>query len=473
MHLLPVCLRLRRLSVWLIAAFIVLAPAVPAQAQSSTSLPAANPPDWLEPRGLDVVDLVGLVPEPDLRDTILSYSGDGGIAQYIAGQRNGDQVTITARLYGRYQVNPSFTLITGLGQWSFSDHWPATVPAAQVHIFSQGRDITDKVINIYYYPSGEIKPIRGTSPTQTRYAAINLTPAFGDGGALQLPGNMGSTIFLSGQYTNLTATFVFQVERKIAVTMLGSQSFVFHSYIGVGDPGQLGALQNQMSRYGSRHDKFPLSIPSGAEYVLLKYPPTPVSPYIGANIDTNIRQPSSGSYRLSHGVNALSVDHEATMGLPLQGQWQDADQAGGEYLNRLTGIDTLASPEYFVPAGIGYDPCMKDGGCPQGLLDDIYNTTMDMTLYYFSVERVATGLDRIPLRQVGPDWRPSASAASSPELPSGTNGAFAVEATGPTVFLPLVMSSQSLPPDNLPPDNPDGCPCGWFTVDGRMLDFIP
>ncbi len=322
---------------------------------------------------------------------------------------------------------------------------------------------------MYYYPSGLVQPIQGTSDTQARYAAVNLNNAiFSADGSVQVPANMGCSLYVSGHYTNMTGEWVFQVTPKISVKMMGSQSFQFHSYIGPGAPGHLGPLQKQLTaRYGLRHDKFRLAIPAGAEYVFLKFPPTPLSPDAGGIVEQNILLPSSGTYRLAHGDTLLSVDHEVTMGLPLQGQWQDADQAGDQYLRRLSDIDTLTAPEYFVPQGIGYDPCMIDGGCPVTLLDQIYNATMEMTLYYFAVNRTADGLDRVPLRQVGPLWQPPGTTTA---FSSGVGGTqiLSTHAANFRVFLPLVVK-----PNYIPPDDPTGCPCGWFTTDGRMLDFIP
>ncbi len=60
-------------------------------------------------------------------------------------------------------------------------------------------------------------------------------------------------------------------------------------------------LQQQLiNRFTERHDKFFLSVPPGADYVFVKYPPTPVSPYSGSHIE-NIVLPSSGTYRLANG----------------------------------------------------------------------------------------------------------------------------------------------------------------------------
>ncbi len=56
-------------------------------AQSTPTQTGGTVPDWLEPRGLSVVDLVGFVPETDLQGAIIAFKADAGIAQYIEGQR--------------------------------------------------------------------------------------------------------------------------------------------------------------------------------------------------------------------------------------------------------------------------------------------------------------------------------------------------------------------------------------------------
>jgi hypothetical protein len=138
----------------------------------------------------------------------------------------------------------------------------------------------------------------------------------------------------------------------------------------------------------------------------------------------------------------------------------------------------LAAPEYFVPAGVAYDPCMLTGTCSDGLLQQIRNTPMTMTLNYLRVERVGCELTRIPLRAVGPAWSPSVAGwpaypadaglwrEESPSL-AALEGA---EALTYYVYLPLILNRYGT---NASSDDPTGCPCGWFAEDGRMVDFIP
>jgi hypothetical protein len=71
--------RWRRLVALLVVVGVLITPAVPAQAQDDSNDAVNDPVDaaaaaqsWLEPRGISVVDLVGLVPEEHLRDTIIT-----------------------------------------------------------------------------------------------------------------------------------------------------------------------------------------------------------------------------------------------------------------------------------------------------------------------------------------------------------------------------------------------------------------
>ncbi|MGL4650988.1 MAG: hypothetical protein ACRC1H_16385, partial [Caldilineaceae bacterium] len=184
--------------------------------------------------------------------------------------------------------------------------------------------------------------------------------------------------------------------------------------------------------------------------------------------------------------------------LPLTGQWQDADQSGGAFLNYWRESNRLASPEYFLPPGIPYNACMANGGCPATLLDQIYNHTYPVEVFYYKVERVDNGpLTRIVLRQRGKGgsavlestggtadaapWglsqaprvdAPDALEASAPEatiLPPLATPA-PDSASGRRVHLPIIKRSLVAEDE---PDQPDGCPCGWFDSTGRMYDFIP
>src|SRR5690606_9987732 len=105
------------------------------------------------------------------------------------------------------------------------------------------------------------------------------------------------------------------------------------------------------------------------------------------------------------------------------------------------------------------------------LLDAIYNATAPMTIHYYQVTRTLQGLTRIPLRQVGSPWSPGRSAAE-PAVDTQVVAEQPARVNAQTnLYLPSVLKVQPAPPPE--PDDPAGCPCGWFDALGRMFDYIP
>jgi len=437
---------------------------VAAVAMADTTAPTA---DWLEPRGINVVDLVGIVPEDHLKNAILTYETGRGLLQYESGQRTGDTVVINTRVTPRYFVDNgvTFSKFSCLGQPGVYDQWPSPVPASTLRVYDPaGADITASTVLIIPIASGQVSPSQGSSGYMRYPEQGGVAAQFAQDGSVILPANQGCVVIIRGQYNNFRAQFTTIAPQQIQVTVLGSETFNFKSYIGVGSSGLLASLNEQMNRrFGTRHDKFQLSPPAESEYVLVNFPPTPIDPYAGQDAVT-YSLAGSGTYRIARGGNDLSVDHLNTMGLPLYGQWQDSDQGGGEYLNFFSDGARLGAPEYFLPPGIAYDACMTNGGCSGTLLDQIGNTTVPMTIYYYKVTRAVDGLTRIPLRAVGKSWRPSSAVAAS--------NAHTTAVLDSQLFLPVVFGEVQQPTPNLPPDDASGCPCGWFTADGRMVDYI-
>ncbi len=451
------------------------APAVRAQEELAAGSLGATPA-WLEPRAMSVVDLAGLVPDEHLRDAIITFTGGAGILQYIEGSREGDLVTIRVKVSPRYpQPGLGTTTMNCLGKRALHDEWPIAVPASTVRIYAGEQDITRRAYAVWHYETGQILPSGNAFSPEGRYKEYERQgqAEFATDGSLVLPQNSGCTIFLFGEYADMTAEFRLQAESRIKVTYLGSQTEVFRSYVGGGEAGVLEPLQEQLvARYTERHDKFFLSVPPGADYAFIKYPPTPVSPYSGSHIE-NIVLPSSGTYRLGNGHQDLSVDHTASAAIPIMGQWLDADfskhnevPVGIDYLMPLPAVDTIASPEYFVPAGIEFDPCMISGTCSSRFLERLFAGEMELIIYYYKIERTRGGLDRIPLRQVGREWQPPRAASNDAGEASAASPA--TTTLPPLVYFPVVTVRPEPPPDD-----PAGCPCGWFTPDGRMLDYVP
>jgi hypothetical protein len=398
------------------------------------------------------------------------YSGGNALAFYKAGQRSGNTVTITVRFESKNNSGA-----TCLGMPGDFDSWPTVMPAGTLQIFAGKADVTRNVASSFeLIPAGQIQPVRNTGDSRGRYERTTVTAQFDANGALILPANMGCKLFLPAGNIELAGVFTMQAPRLLSAAVLGSESLQFRSYIGPGYSGDLAPLQAQLtSKFGNRHDDLNIKPPSGAEFVWVRYPATPVAAW-------DPTWSAGGTYRIRRKNQKLSVDHQNSMAIPLFGQFQDADQSpGADFLPYFTDSVAVSSPEYFVPAGVAYDPCMTSGGCPDSLLQTIYNARMEMTVYYLSLERVAGGAQQVPLRQVGPSWSPGEQpfAAAQPEAAQAEAAATARNVTPQSgivveqnfkLFLPAVAAVQPIEPDN-PSAN---CPCGWFTSDGRMVDLV-
>jgi hypothetical protein len=360
-----------------------------------------------------------------------------------------------------------------------------------MRVYRNEQEVTSQINVFTYVPASQNRPVR--NPQQSEWAnqyrywessLLSTDGRFTPDGALQIPANMGCELIISYQnYRQLTAVFVAQVEPFASMEVVGTEEFSFYSYRGPGYFGLLTPLKNQLAPYGGRHNKFDLSIPAEADYFFLNFPAMPIDAYtmFSGNPYGNIDRPTGGTYR----IWGPSTDHVNTMGMPLLGQWTDMDKSGSTtYLPHFEEPNQLSCPEYLVPAGVDYDPCMLQGICSTAILDAIWNTEMTMTMVYLRVTRTSPNVERIPLKMVGPDWQPwdGTLADKDGELaPSADTGE---PITGETVsvtpidlshtatltyqiYLPLIHRAP------LPPDDPTGCPCGWFASDGRMIDFIP
>ncbi len=471
---------------------------------TETTAPQATP-TWLEPRGLSVLELVGFVDEAYLRGMIIYDRPGYGILRYEAGKRMGNTVTLTATAYTRYDRSWDGTLFGCLGVPPRLDQWPTVVPQTKLRIYtSSGVDITGKTVPHFYVPAGLTQPLRGpddqSEPNKpTRYDRLGAgAPLTRDAqGNLIVPANMGcdlmipdGTISNNHEYKTLTLVFTAEMEPHITVQVLGTQVMNFKSYIGPGYFGKFEKLAQQMrNTYPGRHDKIAMTIPAETNYIIINFPATPVDLY--ANLgdpsnNDNVAYPSGGTYRISFWDNNqeyLSVDFVASMGIPIAGSWIDADQSGNvPYLIYKRQPVAAAAPEYLVPAGVSYNACMLSGTCSSSILSQIYNTSMTMRVIYLKVTRTDCDLQRIPLRMVGNAWVPGmlaqtpAATAFPDTSPVRTSSAlvrasiYASDTLTRMTYLPLVLNRLCASP---PPDDPEGCPCGWFDSNGRMLGFIP
>ena len=463
-----------------------------AQSSAQANIPSLQNPVWLEPRGINIVDLVGEVPEEYLRGPIVSFAV--GIVRYESGVRAGDTVTITTTAYPRHRVDGNWhgSMFGCLGHLPLVDELGSVSPPSKVRVYTPaGEEITRQVDWYDYIPSGlnqpALDPKQAESQGAYRYSMVGGGPTVFDAdGALVLPGNMGCYMIMgSTNYKSLKVVFVLDVPRAAAVSVLGSQQFEFPVYTGPGYVGLFNALRDQLRGACAQSSSiaqaaYSMSIPNGADFLFLNFPPTPVDPYIiwPPNPVENADRPSSGTYRIRTPAG-LSVDHVIATGLPLYGHWIDSSVAPADTFLPYSQVPGSLEPlEYVVPAGVSYDACMLTGTCPPAKLSEICNTRTSVRIVYLRVETVTYSARPISVRMPGANWRPGLSSAVA-----GTGSATATEVSpgaaplsgqipgSHLVFLPTISKPPVLPPidDALKCDPRGGV--GVFSDDGRMLDY--
>jgi hypothetical protein len=178
-------------------------------------------------------------------------------------------------------------------------------------------------------------------------------------------------------------------------------------------------MNQLVARYSDRHGRISLDVPDGADFVLVKFPPTGGDPYADSSIDPphyNASRPAGGTYRLARHVN-LSQDLIFSAAFPLEVAWQDAYQAtGSQYLPLIVSPNQLAPPEYILPAGIPYNGCFVAGYCPVSVLEQIHAAEGSLRTYYLSVTSVEPTGQWVHTRFAGPQW-PGTASGSAAEAP--------------------------------------------------------
>lgn len=433
-------------------------------------------PDWLEPRGLSVIEMVGLVPDEFLKGTILSYGDWDGIVVYESGSRQGNHIVVNTTIYPRLDTpdwapNNKLTLFGCLGQTPMRDHMGTVVPTSTLRVYDvSGADVTSQIEQMFVTRMELLQPLASSAYIwrypEDRYGLNQDLPLPMSREGLVIPPNAGCWIKLFGaDYYPLTGVFTLELEPTVNVRVLGTQKATFQSYIGVGNLGIFQPLMSQMRAiYPDRHGRIPLSIPPGTDHFLLKFPPTPGDPYTDSNRPPpylNANRLSSGTYRLSRNISELSADLTSSAAFPLAVAWQDADQAKGSWFLPLIRNSTdLAPLEYVLPEGIPVNDCFWQGGCPPDLLKRIYEAEMTLEIIYLEVLRPETGGEWVPLRMAGPAWLPTGEIQTVDREPivEAPETSTAVH----KLFLPIVS--------RLKQEDPVGCLCGWFDDLGRMLD---
>lgn len=433
------------------------------------------------------MDLVGWVPESDLAGAVIQYTPGYGILRYRSGNRNGDTVTITATAYPRFYTDPNWngSLFGCLGQPARIDELGSVAPATTLRAYTPtGQEITRQVDGYYYVPAGLLQPIRNPhqseASNQYRYWETDLQKtSFTADGALILPSNMGCELLISYRnYRELTLVFTAEVAPVVSVTVLGRQTFQSRVYFGPGFVGHLEGLRKQLA--GTCAVTPPtvatMTIPPEADYFLLNFPPMPVDPYTSFPYNPlgNIDRPAGITYRLRT-TRGLTVDHVFSAGLPLYSHWIDMDQAPGtQYLPYTRQAVAFEGLEPLLPDGVSYDPCMVAGTCPAAKLAQICNTMMTAHMIYLRIDRLQSGLSRIPLQMPGPAWSAGGAGAYPEAEPNAAPQTVIPPEMSYKIYLSGVMRSSLSPVE---PDDPVGCGinggCGWFTSDGRMVDYIP
>lgn len=436
-------------------------------------------PAWLEPRPLSVVDLLSGGINPDwLVGTTLSWIPGFAHMELTSASVSGTEIIINA------SVTPTTNVLLCAGNFPYNDQWPVSVPESLLTIRANGVDITDKVTRINYIPAGKYQPATGSKAGVLRYDRVQDNSPSYSGGKLSLPANMGCFITLDSTYTNVTASYEFDVPTYISIEVLGGREKDLASFywplenLNVAKLRKLNIqMYNRFSEFG-RHDRAILDLPSGTEYVLPIFKSVSIDPYSSTPGEAK----GGGTYRIRHeGTPAnLSVDHTTLSGLPINGQTIDQD-----YHPNVTYLPFYSTNNRYelmalevIVLNQPYNICMTNGNCSTALLDIIDADRMAVEIYYLKVTRISpTGMTQIPLKQTGPNWSPGSrniedGAAISIATESDTSEVLPVaipdiSATN-YVYLPIVSK-----PVEIPSDNPTGaCPCGWFTEDGRMLDFV-
>jgi hypothetical protein len=460
----------RRLASLFLSGLLIAGVAVAALAQ--TGVPPAALPDWLEPRGLSIVELVGQVPDSTLQGTILSYDDGEGIVVYESGTRNGSTVVINTTIYPRFSdpgawADHKMTAFGCLGQTPRYDHMGSVVPQSYLRIRdSGGQDRTDEIQFMYLGKMDTRLPSAG-SGSYARYPVDDYGPGRTyplppmEPAGLTIPSNSGCRLEIPyHDYYPLTGVFTVEIDPVVQATVVSTQQAAFQSYIGTGNVGIFQPLMGQLLSYcGERHGRIQLSIPLQANYFLVQYPSMPGDPYTDINSGRpypNQARLSGGTYRLGEN-SELSADLTFSAAFPLDAVWQDADQSPTEFLRLLSSATKLAPPEYVLPAGLPFNDCYTYGNCSSSVLQEICDTWMSLDVVFLAIDRPDDGTDHTPIKLAGPAWSPLTGVVEQPaaELDS------ALAAT--TIYLPVVARAERCA----------AYPCGWFDGSGRMLGYEP
>jgi len=421
----------------------------------------ADTPPWVEPRALNIVE-----------GNIVAFSHIGGLALFASSERDGGLLRVNVRLYPRTYASGEVctTAFTLLGHRAARDRMGSSVPEMWVRLYDGDTELTSHINWGLYVDPALSLPLSGSSQ-MVRYPEHSTTSMVVESNGLKVPANYGGEYGLDGDYAELSAIFTLvQPTKSPQVTYLGSQEATYRSYIGPGEVGAFRLLMEQLrDEFEDRHDPIMLNIPSGANYIMFSYPPSPFCPW---NIERNLQRPEGGPVRLSPGQGMLSQDLTHGGAFPLNVAWQDADQVLYDpYLSLLYGIDRITPPEHVVLAGTPYDPCFLRGDCGGPVLDAIYEATATIRIIYLHVEPTYSGLQALSLRMADDSWSPSLGATPDPcetqtIAPSPTPRLY-------RVYLPLILKGTAADPAPTPTAEGER-PLGFFdSATGQMVGYWP
>jgi hypothetical protein len=248
-------------------------------------------PDWLEPRGLSLVELVGEISEEHLQGMIISYGPGSGIVVYESGTRIQDTVILTTTIYSRLHNRDSApnNLVTGfgcLGQTPFADHIGSVVPTSTLRIYDgNGTEVTAQIETMVVSRMDAQKPMANSTVVERypkdRYGVGLPDPLPLGPDGLTIPPNSGCRMEIPGaDVYPLTGVFRLEFPAGVRGSVLATQHATFKTAIGTANWGIFNGLMAQLvARYPDRHGRIGLDVPAGADFVLVKFPPTGGDPH--------------------------------------------------------------------------------------------------------------------------------------------------------------------------------------------------
>ena len=503
---------LKKPQIWkfgLLLLLLVLFASYATKAQTSPQETEAAPPSWLESRGLNIVNLVGLVPDSHLQGVRMVFDIGRGSVTYLSGTRANGEIKVQVAINSK---DPN--RVYCLGAKPILDHGFNVAPSSTMRVFKNNgaTEITgDLQSSFELWPAEYVRPST-SADGYPRYQSQTSTKSVNGTGAVEVPANMGCYYTLNGAngpYTDVTAEFTMAATNNIKVTQVWHhENNGVSSYIGGGYAGNLAGLQTQMQDYHNSltkddqrlthdsivsyfdhekagtarlSDEARQAISTESDYFLVNYPPAwdPASttPSYNASGTVRARYNNGSAYK-------LSVDYFNGMLLPRAMHWVDGDlETNAQFLTQFEALyerggpiwetfDEITAPELFLPPGIDYQQCMTDGNCPTSLIKQIYDHTYTVNTYFYKIEAYKSNTEQVCLRSVGKQYTPVARTAYANKVNEvATDNNVIVENANfsNSIFLPMLSTPLQLQIIGANPQCPRAS--GIFDAEGQMLDY--